>query len=393
MWLQSVTWQSDSFDDAPFETLAMQWFEILENPVQERHSGGTISTDDLARIVKQMQLEMRQQNRTHQERIQAHERQNEELRTWAEGTIRQLEFSQQKAAQEAAAKMDELRSQLEVQKQRIESDAVTIEQLKYSRNEWSTHYQKQSERSQRLEKQMAELKQNYVQQEEKLDVLQQKYDKLYQASTRLQQQNQALRQKLGETEVERQTLERERNDLQTRYAKVVQYNKQWKDLHESGSKDRDVQIEELHKDIQDFKTEINSLKADLAAVAGNRNELRKSLTKVEGERDTERLRANKLQERLATQRSTGPSAYPPTTPDRQSRRRSGSRSRSRQPSSSSTRATSKESQSRASSATYVDDSDHEYYEQNLPKRVSGGDGPYKTASFFSARPRQRSVVS
>ena len=396
LWLSTVTWHADSFEAPPFETLALQWFKIVPNGGEDRQTRPTMDTQNLTRIVMQLQQDLREQSQTYQKQVQEHKQQHEALRNWAEGTIGQLEFSQQKSAREAASRIEEMRAQLEVQKQRIDSDTVTIEQLKHSRNEWTAHYQKQSALLEQLEAQMRDLKKenlamkrSYAQQQQKLDELMQKYEKLQQSHTKLQHENHALRECLGETEADRRVLEDKSSKLQARYSKAVEHNKRWRELYEEGPGERDAQIRQLQFDIKAFKDEVTTLKSDLAYVTGDRNHLRDSLQKIAGERDTERLHTNRLQERLSTRKSEPPSAYEA----RSSRRRSRSRSRSdsKVPSMNS-RSVSKESNSRASSSTYVDDSasDYEHYASNLPRRISGGSSS-KIGSWFA--PRRTLVVS
>lgn len=344
----------------------------------------------------QLQQDLREQSQTHQRQVQEHRQQHDALRTWAEGTIGQLEFSQQKAAREAASQMEEMKSQLEVQKQKIDSDAITIEQLKHSRSEWTAHYQKQSALLEQLEGQMRELKKenvalkrSYIQQQQKLDELLPRHEKLQQSHSKLQQQNHALRERLGEIEVDRKATEEKNSKLQARYSKAVEHNRRWRELYEEGPGERDAQIRQLQSDIQVFKGEVATLKSDLADVTGDRNQLHDSLKRIASERDTERLHNSRLQERLSTRKSEPPSAYDA----RSSRRRSRSRSRSDSTVPSKTsRSASKESASGASSSTYVDDSasDYEHYASNLPRRVSN-ESSSKIGSWFS--PRRTLVVS
>ena len=343
----------------------------------------------------QLQQDLREQSQTHQNQVQEHKHQHEALRTWAEGTIGQLEFSQQKATRDAASRMEEMRSQLEVQQQRIDSDTVTIEQLKHSRNEWTAHYQKQSALLEQLEAQMRDLKKenvsmkrSYAQQQQKLDELLQKHERLQQSHTKLQHQNQALRERLGENEVDRRALEEKNSKLQARYSKAVEHNKRWRELYEEGPGERDAQIQQLQSDIKAFKDEVATLKSDLTHVTGDRNHLRDNLKKIAGERESERLHNNRLQERLSVRKNEPPSAYDARSSRRTSRSRS--RSDSTLPSTTS-RSGSKGSASRTSSSTYVDDSasDYEHYASNLPRRTSG-DSSSKIGSWFS--PRRTSVV-
>jgi len=396
LWLSIVTWHADSFEAPPFETLALQWFKIVPNGDEDRQTSSTMDTQNLTRIVMQLQQDLREQSQTYQKQVQDHKRQHESLRTWAEGTIGQLEFSQQKTAREAASKIEEMRAQLEVQKQRIDSDTVTIEQLKHSRNEWTAHYQRQSALLEQLEAQMRDLKRenvamkrSYGKQQQKLDELMQKHENLSRSHIKLQQQNQALRERLGEAEADRRALEEKNTKLQARYSKAVEHNKRWRELYDEGPGERDARIQQLQSDIKAFKDEVATLKSDLAYVTGDRNHLRDSLKKIAGERDTERLHNSRLQERLSTRKSEPPSAYEVRTPKKRSR--SKSRSDSTAPSTTS-RSTSKESASRASSSTYVDDSasDYEHYASNLPRRISGGSSS-KIGSWFA--PRRTLVVS
>jgi len=396
LWLNTVTWHADSFDAPPFETLALQWFKIVPDNGEDPSASSTVDTQNLTKIVMQLQQDLREQSQTYQKQVQEHKQQHDALRTWAEGTIGQLEFSQKKAARDAASKMEEMASQLEVQKQRIDSDAVTIQQLKQSRNEWTVHYQKQSALLEQLEAQMRELrkenvalKRSYAQQHQKLDELVQRHEKLQQSHSKLQEQNHVLRERLGATEADRKAIEEKNSKLQTRYSKAVEHNKRWRELYEEGPGERDAQIQRLQSDIKAFRDEVTTLKSDLNYVTGDRNNLRDSLRKIANERDTERLHNNRLQERLSARKSEPPSAYDA----RSSRRRSRSKSRSDStiPSTSS-RSGSKESASRTSSSTYVDDSasDYEHYARNLPVRTSG-DSSSKIGSWFS--PRRTLVVS
>ena len=396
MWFNTVTWHADSFEAPPFETLALQWFKIVPGGGDDRQTTSTLDTQNLTRIVMQLQQDLREQSQTYQKQVQDHKQQHDALRTWAEGTIGQLEFSQQKTAREAAGRIEEMRAQLEVQKQRIDADTVTIEQLKHSRNEWTAHYQKQSALLEQLEAQMRDLKKenvamrrSYAQQQQKLDDLMQRHEKLQQSHSKLQHQNQALRERLTETETDRRLLEDKNLKLHARYSKAVEHNKKWRELYDEGPGERDAQIQQLQKDIKTFKDEVATLKSDLTYVTGDRNHLRDSLNKIANERDTERLHNNRLQERLSTRKSEPPSAYEARSSRRRSR--SGSRSDSVVPSTTS-RSASKGSASRASSSTYVDDSasDYEHYTSNLPRRISG-DPSSKVASWFS--PRRTLVVS
>lgn len=396
LWLSTVTWHSDSFDVPPFETLALQWLKIASGTVVEQaETSGEHNPRQLTKLVMQLQQDIREQASQHKVQVNEHKRQHDSLRAWAEGTIGQLEFSQQKSAKDSASRIEEMKAQLEVQKQRIDSDNIVIEQLKHSRHEWSTHYQKQSQLLQQIETQMREikkenalLKRSSMEQQQHLLQLQDKYEKLQQAASKLQQQNQLLKEKLTETNVEKQDLETRHSQLQARYAKAVQHNKKWREMFQNGPEEREAQIEQLQEEVKDFKDEINALKSDLAYMTGDRNSLRDSLKKAESERLTERNYTNRLQERLATKRTDCPSSY--------ETRHSGRRSRSRQRSDSSTqsasRSVSKESNSRASSSTFVDDSasDRDYYIDKLPRRTSG-DATSKLSGWFS--PRRTFVLS
>ena len=348
----------------------------------------------------QLQQDLREQSKRHHEQVQEHRQQHEALRTWAEGTIGQLEFSQQKSAREAASRIEEMKNQLEVQQQRMEADAVTIEQLKHSRNEWTSHYQKQSQFLQQVEAQMKDLKkenaifkQACAQQQQRVEDLQQKYENLRESYGKMREQNQALHRRLRESEADKQTLEERNVQMQNRLSKAVQHNRRWKELYDAGPAQRDEQILQLQEDIQAFKKEVATLKSDLSNVTVDRNQLRDSLRKVEGERNTERIHARSLQERLANRKSNGecPNAYDARPSPSRRRSRSRSRSDSVEPSASS-RSMSRATTSRASSSTYVDDaaSDYEHYSSNLPRRTCG-ESTSKIGSWFL--PRRTLVVS
>lgn len=393
LWLSSVTWHADSFDVPPFETLALQWLKIATGTVVEQaETSNEHNPRQLTKLVMQLQQDMREQASQHKVQVEEHKKQHDSLRTWAEGTIGQLEFSQQKTAKEAASRIEEMGAQVEVQKQRIDADAVVIEQLKHSRHEWSTHYQKQSQLLQQIETQMRDikkenalLKRSSIEQQRLLGQLQDRYEKLQQSASKLQQQNHLLKDKLSETITEKAELETRHIQLQTRYAKAVQHNKKWREMYENGPGQRENEIERLQDEVQDFKDEINALKSDLVDMTGDRNSLRDSLKKAESERLRERNYSNRLQERLASKRTDCPSSYE----TRHSSRRS--RSRQRSESSETSRSTSKENTSRASSSTFVDDvvSDREYYEESLPRRTSGESS--KLSGWFS--PRRTFVLS
>lgn len=206
-WLDSVTWDSDSFGVPPFETLALQWFQDAED--DEDHQLSIVGGDphELVRAVKQMEQSIREQDRRHDQQTQKFEQQNLKyeqenaaLRSWAKDTITQLQFSQQKTKQEADSRIEEMMSQLEIQKKKIESDAAVMQQLRYSQKEWGSNFQKQSRQFQQLETRMEELKKTCSEQQARLESFQQDNTKLQQMHDKLSQQNQRLRHRLGESE-------------------------------------------------------------------------------------------------------------------------------------------------------------------------------------------------
>lgn len=395
-WLDSVTWDSDSFGVPPFETLALQWFEDAEDDDRQLVASGADS-HDLVRAVKQMEQNLREQDRRHdqqtrkfEEQSLKYEQENAALRLWAKDTITQLQFSQQKTKREADSRIEEMMSQLEVQKQKIESDAAIMQQLRYSQQEWGSNFQRQSRQFQQLEARMEELKKTCSEQQARLESLQHDNNKLQSMHDKLAQQNQKLRHRLGESEAQRQLLEAENGQLQTRYARTLSSGKRYKDLYEAGSGDREAQIEEMQEGIQAFKAEIASLRSELARVTGNRDELRQSLTMTEKQRD-------RYKERLDSVKPPCPTIWDgPTSPT--SRRRSSSRRRvdydTGEPSTpaGTSRGSSRHStsRSRTSSATYVNDSASESEQgRDRSQRRSGSTAASSLSSWFSTKPKHR----
>ena len=378
LWLSTVMWHNDAAQQAPFETLALQWFRIV--PEEEREEQQQNEPADMRRVTRmmmQMQHDLREQAHKHQDQISSHQERHEKWKTWAEANIRQLEFTQEKTKQEANAKIEGLTNQLEVQQQKIEQDAVTIEQLEFARKSWAAHYQKQSEKLQQLETSMKGLQKHCTTQQAKLDNLQQKYEKLL-------HQNQALRNRLEQSEVERDALAEKYYKLQTRHSEVVRDNKQWVAYY-NANKDRDSQIKRLRDEMEEARKEITHLKHDLTDAETVSHQLRSSLNVAERDADKERHRADRYKQRLSDA-STPKRECPNSFENRQQPRSSHSRTRRSDGSTvsvndtasttgtSRSRATSRDGRSRASSSTYVDgdDSDREYYESraNRPRRSS-----------------------
>lgn len=385
-WLEAVNWDSSSFGVPPFETLALQWFEDAEDE-DRRLEGDDLNPHDLVRAVKQMEQNMREQDRRHdqqsrkfEEQSLKYEQENAALRNWAKDTITQLQFSQQKTKREADSRIEEMMAQLEIQKQKIESDAAIIQQLRYSQQEWGSNFQRQSSQFQQLEVRMEDLKRTCAEQKARLESLQQDNDKLQQMHGKLAQNNQRLRQRLSESEAQKQLLEAENSQLQSRYSKAMSARNRYKDMYENGSGNREAQIEEMQEGIQAFKEEISSLRNELARVTSNRDELRHSLVVTEQQRD-------RYKERLHNVKPPPPTIWDgPTSPTARRRRSSSSR---RDDARSSSRDSSV-SRSRNSTATYVNDSsDNEYAGRSSRRGTSGSSAATSLQSWFSTKPKAR----
>lgn len=390
LWLSTVTWHEDTATQPPFETLALQWFNIVPEDQQYavERSDTTVDGSKLTRMFMQLQQDLREQSQTHTAQIAEHQSRHDKLRTWAETNMRQLELNHAQTSRNAKEQIEGLTAQLEVQKQKMDTDATTISQLEYARKSWSTHYQKQSERLQHIENEMRGLKVETSQQQMKLDALQTKYE-------RLLAQNQALRKRLEQVEDEKEELSEDFNELQNKHSKVLQENKQWRSYYQNqkhkGNDDpnREAQIQNLRDQIVLAKEEIANLKTDLNEAEGTRDELRNSLTQAETQREEQRHRADHYRERLSS--GTPRRECPNSFDQRQHRRHSRSRVRSDASSTSGTttsRTTSRDGRSRASSSTYIGDdggdSDREYYDRRASiRRESTTQKPRRIEAWFS----------
>lgn len=390
LWLSTVTWHADAATQPPFETLVLQWFNIVPEEqqclVESEHT--TIDGTKLSRMFMQLQQDLREQAHTHTAQIAEHQSRHDKLRSWAETNMRQLELNHAQTSRNAKEQIEGLTSRLEVQQQKSETDATTIAQLEYARKSWSTHYQKQSERLQHVENEMKGLKVVTSQQQAKLEVLQTKYE-------RLLSQNQALRKRLEQAEAEKDALAENYTNLQAKHSETVQENKQWrayynrKKNHGDDDSRRNAQIEQLRQEIATAKKEIDHLRSDLDHAESTGDQLRDSLSQVENQRDEQRSRADRYKERLSS--GTPRRECPNSFDQRQYRRHSRSRVRSDGSSTTGTatsRATSRDGRSRASSSTSVGDdggdSDREYYDKRASvRRESTSNKPSRIEAWFS----------
>ena len=361
-WLADVVWPPATVQQPPFETLALQWFEVLAEEIEVERTDHHFDTRRLTQAVLQLRQDldlqadayrdqMRSQTEAHQNQLKQQQEQHDEWKASVHSDLRLMEDEQRRTEHDAASKIEELSSRLEVQQ-------MTIKQLEATRAQWRSHYQNQSEKLQHLENDLSTLRKDHAQQQAKLDLLQEKYEKL-------QQHNRTLRQKLEQSEIEKDALSENFYKIQTKYSDAVRTNKQWQIYHES-QKDRTFQLKKLQDEVTAAREEIAELKADLEHAEGSKNELRNSLKTAEYQRDSERYRADKYKERLTSPRKECPNAFE----TRQPHHRSSSRSRAPSEVSSSNTATSRGS--RTSSMTYVDDntSDKEYYDSRRTSRRS-----------------------
>ncbi|KAK5074188.1 hypothetical protein LTR64_006667 [Lithohypha guttulata] len=392
LWLSTVTWHADAAQQAPFETLALQWFKVVpEEAMNVEHEDATANRADtrkLTRMFMQLQRDIHEQAQNHASQVTEYQTRHD----WAESNIRQLELNQARTARDAKAQIEGLTSRLEIQQQKIDTDATTISKLEFARKSWSAHYQKQSEKLQQLEAGMKSLKQETTQQQARLENLQQKYDKLL-------NQNQTLRHRLEQSEFEKEALAEKLDNLQVKHSETVRENKQWKAYYATNKdkvhdNSRDAQIRKLRQEIQIAKDEIHSLKTDLANAEGSRDQLRDSLSHVESERDEQKHRADHYKERLSTgmPRRECPNSFEMRQSRRHirgQRRSDGAWSTTGTTTSSGSRATSRDRHSRTSSSTYVgdEDSDREYYDKRASsrRRSSSTSRPSRIEAWLSPK--------
>lgn len=353
-WLSTVVWRPDAAQQPPFENLALQWFEVLPEEIEDDPSDSNFDVRRLTQAVLQVRQDLDAQADSHRTQIQAQaqahhnqlkqqQERHDEWKATVQANFRQMEDDHKRTEQSAKAKVEELSSRIEVQQ-------MTIKQLEATRAQWRTHYQNQSEKLQHLEEALKALQANHAEQQAKLNLLQDKYQKV-------QNQNRGLRQKLEQSEAEKEALAANYHNIQTKYSAAIQDNRRLATYRDS-YKDRGQQLDTLQSEIATAKEEIADLKAELEYSEGSKSRLRNSLKDLEQERDYAKQRADWYKAHMNSPRKECPNAFE----TRQTQRRSSSRSRA--PSEAPSAQTTSTRHSRTSSATYVDDnaSDKEYYD-------------------------------
>lgn len=361
-WLSTVVWHPNAAQQPPFENLALQWFEILPEEIEDDLPDNNYDMRRLTQAVIQMRQDIdvqadahrsqiQAQAQTHQNHLKQQQERHDEWKASVQANLRQMEDDQKRTEQNAKAKVEELSSRIEVQQ-------MTIKQLETTRAQWRTHYQNQSEKLHDLEEALKVLQANHAEQQAKLNLLQEKYQKV-------QTQNRGLRQKLEQSESEREALAANYYNIQTKYSAAIQDNRRLAAYRDS-QKDRGQQLDKLQSEIAAAKEEIAELKADLEYAEGSKSKLRDSMKDLEQEVSHQKIRADYYKKQATSPRKECPNSFE----TRQTHRRSSSRTRT--PSEAPSAQTASTRHSRTSSATYVDDnaSDKEYYDSRRTSRRS-----------------------